>query len=125
MTLLFGACNIKEGEKIFIKLKPEESGIHFSNRITENDTMNIISFEYVYNGGGVALGDFNNDNKVDIYFTGNQVENKLYLNQGLSDSRIVKFKDVTQKANVGGQGKWCTGVSVVDINNDGLLDIYA
>jgi len=81
--------------------------------------MNVLKFEYVNNGGGVALGDFNNDQLVDVYFTGNQVDNKLFLNKG-----DFKFEDVSQKANVEAKGKWCSGVALVDINNDKLLDIY-
>jgi enediyne biosynthesis protein E4 len=106
-------------DTVFTKLPAEETNITFSNRITELDTMNVLTFEYVNNGGGVALGDFNNDKLVDIYFTGNQVDNKLYLNKG-----DFKFDDVSKKANVEAKGKWCSGVAVVDINNDKLLDIY-
>ena len=106
-------------ETVFTKLSAEETNITFSNRITELDTMNVLTFEYVNNGGGVALGDFNNDKLVDVYFTGNQVDNKLYLNKG-----DFKFTDVSKKANVEGKGKWCSGVALVDINNDKLLDIY-
>ncbi|MFD2520804.1 FG-GAP-like repeat-containing protein [Emticicia soli] len=114
----------KKSETVFTKLPSNETGIQFSNRITENDTMNIVAFEYIYNGGGVAIGDFNNDNKVDVYFTGNQVPNRLYLNQGTDENNELKFVDVTKQANVDGEGRWCNGVSVVDINNDNLLDIY-
>ncbi|GAB3516501.1 VCBS repeat-containing protein [Emticicia fontis] len=114
----------KKSDTVFTKLSSDETGIQFSNRITENDTMNIIAFEYVYNGGGVAMGDFNNDNKVDVYFTGNQVSNRLYLNEGVDKNNELKFKDVTADAHVSGEGRWCNGVSVVDINNDNLLDIY-
>ncbi len=73
----------------------------------------------VYNGGGVGIADFNNDGLQDIYFTGNQVSNRLYINKG-----NFKFQDVTAIANAGGGGKWCRGASVIDINNDGLQDIY-
>ncbi|RFS16682.1 VCBS repeat-containing protein [Emticicia sp. C21] len=114
----------KKTDTVFTKLPSDQTGIQFSNRITENDTMNIIAFEYVYNGGGVAMGDFNNDDKVDVYFTGNQVANKLYLNKGTDKNNELKFTDVTTQANVSGEGKWCNGVAVVDINNDNLLDIY-
>ncbi len=106
-------------QDLFTQLSPEETGIEFANRIAENDTMNILSFEYIYNGGGVALGDFNNDNLTDIYFTGNTTSNKLYLNKG-----DFKFEDVTPTAGVSGQGKWSSGVALVDINNDNKLDIY-
>ena len=75
--------------------------------------------EYLYNGGGVAIGDFNNDNRPDIYFTASQVENRLYLNKG-----DFSFEDVTKGAKVTGEGRWCNGAAVVDINNDGLEDIY-
>ncbi len=114
----------KKTDTVFSKLPADETGIQFSNRITENDTMNIVSFEYIYNGGGVAIGDFNADGKPDVYFTGNQVPNKLYLNEGLDAKNKLKFKDVTAEARVSGEGRWCNGVSVVDINNDGLPDIY-
>ena len=106
-------------DTVFTKLPVEETNITFSNRITELDTMNVLTFEYVNNGGGVALGDFNNDKLVDAYFTGNQVDNKLYLNKG-----DFKFEDVSKKSNVEAKGKWCSGVALVDINNDKLLDIY-
>ena len=106
-------------ETVFTRLPAEETNITFSNRITELDTMNVLTFEYVNNGGGVALGDFNNDKLVDVYFTGNQVDNKLYLNKG-----DFKFDDVSKQANVEAKGKWCSGVALVDINNDKLLDIY-
>ncbi|MCE7065720.1 VCBS repeat-containing protein [Dyadobacter sp. CY326] len=116
-VLLFASC--KKELKTFTQLDSDETGIQFSNRIDENDTMNILSFEYVYNGGGVALGDFNNDSLPDVYFTGNSVDNKLYLNKG-----DFKFEDVTQKAGVEAKNKWSTGVALIDINSDNLLDIY-
>jgi hypothetical protein len=123
LILTIFSCS-KKAETVFTKLSSDDTGIQFSNRITENDTMNIVVFEYVYNGGGVAMGDFNNDNKVDVYFTGNQVASKLYLNQGTDKDNELKFTDVTTEAKVGGEGRWCNGVAVVDINNDNLLDIY-
>jgi enediyne biosynthesis protein E4 len=111
-------------DTVFTKLSAEETNITFSNRITELDTMNVLTFEYVNNGGGVALGDFNNDKLIDIYFTGNQVDNKLYLNKGDLNGESLRFEDVSKKANVEAKGKWCSGVALVDINNDKLLDIY-
>ncbi|HEV2832431.1 MAG TPA: VCBS repeat-containing protein, partial [Hanamia sp.] len=81
--------------------------------------MNILNQANIYNGGGVGIGDFNRDGFMDIYFAGNMVSNKLYLNKG-----SMKFEDVTNAAAVSGDGRWCTGVSVVDINADGWPDIY-
>ncbi|WP_375444177.1 FG-GAP-like repeat-containing protein [uncultured Fibrella sp.] len=86
--------------------------------------MNIVDFEYIYNGGGVALGDFDNDGRTDVFFTGNQVANRLYINQTEQGSHNLHFHDVTQEAGVGGNGKWCSGVAMVDINNDGRMDLY-
>ncbi|KAA0989501.1 FG-GAP-like repeat-containing protein [Dyadobacter aurulentus] len=117
LSYLLLAC--KKEVKTFTQLDPDETGITFSNRVSENDTMNILAFEYVYNGGGVALGDFNNDSLTDVYFTGNTVENRLYLNKG-----DFKFEDITKQAGVAPKNKWSTGVALVDINNDNLLDIY-
>jgi hypothetical protein len=120
IVLLLSLSIISCKEKtLFTQLQPEDTGISFSNRIAENDTLNILTFEYIYNGGGVAMGDFNNDNLTDIYFTGNTTQNKLYLNKG-----DFKFEDVTQKAGVTGENRWSSGVALVDINNDKLLDIY-
>ena len=104
---------------LFEQISSSHSGIHFNNQIVENDSINPLDVTNIYNGGGVGVGDFNNDGLLDIYFTGNMVSNKLYLNKG-----DFKFEDVTDKAGVGGMGRWGRGVSVVDINNDGLMDIY-
>jgi len=108
---------------LFTEIDAEDSGITFANRIDENDTLNILTFEYVYNGGGVAMGDFNNDSLVDIYFTANTRPNKLYLNRTQKGEKL-HFEDVTEKANVDGNGRWSSGIALVDINNDNLLDIY-
>ena len=109
----------RKTETLFVQVSSSHSGIHFNNLITENDSVNQLDIENVYNGGGVGIGDFNNDGLPDIYFTGNMVPCKLYLNRG-----NFKFEDVSAIANVEGEGKWCRGVAVVDINNDGLQDIY-
>src|SRR5665647_867218 len=109
----------QQKKTLFKQISSGESGIHFNNKIIENDSLNPIDVTNIYNGGGVGIGDFNNDGLQDIYFTGNVVSNKLYLNKGK-----LKFEDVTKEAGVDGEGRWCRGVSVVDINNDGWMDIY-
>ncbi|HEX3166931.1 MAG TPA: VCBS repeat-containing protein, partial [Chitinophagaceae bacterium] len=116
MSPCFFSCKNKT---LFKQIDPNESGIHFNNLIQDNDTLNILDVENIYNGGGVGVGDFNNDHLQDIYFTGNTVSNKLYLNKG-----NLRFEDVTDSAGVSGSGRWSRGVSVIDINNDGLQDIY-
>ena len=116
-VFLIVSCNKKTA--LFQLISSDHSNIHFNNRIIENDSINPIDLTNIYNGGGVGIGDFNNDGLQDIYFTGNQVSNKLYLNKG-----NFKFDDVTDAANVSGDGKWCRGVAVVDINNDGWQDMY-
>ena len=105
--------------KIFNALTAVNSGIDFSNNLTENDSVNYFNFTYIYMGGGVATGDINNDGLLDIYFTGNQEANKLYLNKG-----NLKFEDISEKAGVAGDNRWYTGVTMTDVNNDGYLDIY-
>jgi enediyne biosynthesis protein E4 len=95
------------GEKpLFVLKKPSQTGIHFANRIVEDARYNILDFEYVYNGGGVAVGDFNQDSLPDLFFTGNQVDNALYLNEG-----DFKFKDISQKAGITAPGQWCSGAA--------------
>jgi enediyne biosynthesis protein E4 len=98
---------------------PQQTGIKFENRLIESPQNNIITYEYFYNGGGVAAGDFNNDGWIDLYFTSNMGENKMYLN-----NKDFTFTDITKSAGVLGRKGWKTGVSVADVNGDGLLDIY-
>ena len=114
--LVVASCGKKT---LFEYVNPAHSGIHFNNQITENDSLNPMDNVNVYNGGGVGIGDFNGDGLPDIYFTGNMVSNKLYLNKG-----NFNFQDITDLAGVGGKGEWCRGVSVIDINNDGRPDLY-
>ncbi|MFT6319654.1 MAG: hypothetical protein ACJAT4_000571, partial [Granulosicoccus sp.] len=110
---------ISESPK-FTLLPPYESKITFANTLTEGSNTNVLMYEYFYNGAGVATGDFNGDDLIDIYFTSNMGENKLYLNQG-----NLQFKDVTFSSGAAGRnGPWKTGVTIVDINGDNLLDIY-
>jgi len=109
----------KESKKIFELLDGIQTGIDFSNNLTYSDDFNVYKYRNFYNGGGVAIGDINNDSLPDVYFTSNQEQNKLYLNLG-----NFQFEDITEKAEVGGTKPWSTGVSMVDINADGHLDIY-
>ena len=104
---------------LFSRVPTAQSGLTFANRITENDTFNILDFEYVYNGGGVGAGDFNGDGLTDLYFTGNTADNRLFLNLG-----NLHFLDVTEQAGVSGRGRWCSGIAVSDVNADGRLDLY-
>ena len=112
--------NSTEAEpKIYTKLSAEETGIDFVNKLYETVKLNYYQFQYLYNGGGVAVGDINNDGLDDIYFSATQFSNKLYLNKG-----GLKFEEIAQPAGVLlGEGIK-TGVSMVDINNDGFMDIY-
>ncbi|MBK6953410.1 MAG: VCBS repeat-containing protein [Crocinitomicaceae bacterium] len=102
----------------FTKVFPEQSGVHFSNDIIETDSVNITMYDYLYNGGGVGVGDFNNDGLQDLFFTGNFADDKLYLNKG-----NFVFEDITLKAGITKNG-WSTGVCIFDINGDGADDIY-
>jgi len=116
-VLLVSACN--KTDTLFELVSSSHSRVHFNNRIIENDSINPLDVVNVYNGGGVGIGDFNNDGLQDIYFTGNMVPNRLYLSKG-----DFRFEDITDKAGVDGMGRWGRGVSIIDINNDGLADIY-
>ncbi|HZE82836.1 MAG TPA: VCBS repeat-containing protein, partial [Puia sp.] len=116
---LLGLFACGKSPTLFEKISSSHSGIDFNNKIVENDSINPLNVVNVYNGGGVGIGDFNNDGFPDIYFTGNMVSCKLYLNKG-----NFTFEDITEKAGVGGLGRWARGVSVIDINNDGLMDLY-
>ncbi|WP_419212041.1 VCBS repeat-containing protein [Maribacter sp. X9] len=126
LLLLMSSCGRKEvenkkttAETLFTLISNEENGIHFINTIEETAAFNILNYYDMYNGGGVAIADVNNDGLQDIYFTSNQQSNKLYLNEG-----NLKFKDATDKAQVNDAEGWTTGVTMIDINNDGWMDIY-
>lgn len=119
LAVAAGCFSCKRNDKLFRLVAAEDSGIDFNNAIRENDTLNPINLVNIYNGGGVGIADFNNDGLQDIYFTGNMVSCKLYLNKG-----EMRFEDATTAAGVGGNGKWCRGVAVVDVNNDGWMDMY-
>lgn len=117
ILLAFFSC---KKETTLFELHPfEDTGIDFTNSITETDSFNILTDEYIFNGGGLAVADFDNNGLPDLFFTGNQVANKLYLNSG-----EFSFKDVTETAGVAAADQWCTGTAVADINGDGWMDIY-
>lgn len=120
----YGCKNIEhksadDTKTLFTLLDQTRTGIDFENRLKNRKGFNIYRYRNFYNGGGVAIGDINNDNLPDIFFTGNQVKNRLYLNKG-----DFRFVDITEKAGIAGTHAWSTGVSMADVNGDGLLDIY-
>ncbi len=119
MLLIIAVYSNGQEIKLFEPVPTKKSGIVFKNAITENEKHNALTHENLYNGGGVATGDINNDGLDDIYFISNMGYNKLYLNQG-----DLKFKEITESAGVGGREGWKTGVTMADINGDGLTDIY-
>ncbi len=121
LSLIFYSCQKESSleSPLFHLLPSAQTGIVFSNTLYEDHQLNIINFEYFYNGAGVAIGDINNDDLQDIFFTGNMVPSKLYLNRG-----NLTFEDITASSGINTDGQWATGVSMIDINQDGFLDIY-
>lgn len=116
-VFLFISC--KKDSTLFELKSPDQTGISFNNEIIESDSFNILTDEYIFNGGGVAVADFDQNGLPDLFFTGNQVPNRLYLNEG-----GFKFKDISEPSGIMASEKWCTGSVIVDINNDGWPDIY-
>ena len=120
---VLGACAVKENEKspitLFNLLPSNQTGINFVNQLDYTEQLNTYTYKNFYSGGGVGLGDFNNDSLIDIFFSGNLVANKLYFNKG-----NLRFEDISASSGLSIEGVWTTGVSIVDINADGLLDIY-
>ncbi|MDZ7936112.1 MAG: VCBS repeat-containing protein [Emticicia sp.] len=119
-ALIFISCEQKN--TLFIKIPESESGLNFINKIEENEKENFINFSYIYNGAGVAVGDINADGLPDLYFTGNQTGDRLFLNKTQKDGKI-KFEDISESAKIK-VGGWSTGVTMADVNADGKLDIY-
>lgn len=121
--LLFSAivfsCNSTDDSKLFSLLDKDDTGIQFKNELFEGEHLNVMNYGYFYNGGGVAVGDINNDGLHDVFFTGNMVKNRLYLNKG-----NFQFENITDKAGVAEKQGWCTGTTMADVNADGKLDIY-
>lgn len=118
ICLITISCS-KKPKTLFQLKHSQNTGVTFNNQIIETDSTNILTEEYIFNGGGVGVGDFNNDEMPDLFFAGNQVPNKLYLNEG-----GFKFKDISLDSGIEANERWNTGVVVVDINGDGWLDIY-
>jgi hypothetical protein len=119
LILIIACCISCTNKKTLFELLPSsQTEIDFINKVEENDTVNVLEYMNIYTGAGVAAGDINNDGLIDLYFSGNQISGKLYLNKG-----NFKFEDITEKAGLL-TNRWCTGVSFVDINQDGFLDIY-
>jgi hypothetical protein len=120
IIFFISACERRHSsDTLFRLIDADDSGLKFKNEVIDREDFNVINQEYIYNGGSVCIADFNNDGFQDIFFTGNMVENKLYLNNG-----DLTFEDVSEKAGIGGANKWKSGAATVDINNDGLMDIY-
>jgi len=111
------ACQRRD--TVFEALSPRATGVDFNNYLEETDELNVLNYTYFYNGGGVAVGDLDNDGRPDIVFTGNMVRNKIFLNKG-----GMAFEDITTRSGIADRQGWCTGVTLVDINSDGWLDIY-
>jgi hypothetical protein len=121
-TLFFVSCQKNQSSKqesIFQVLRKDKTGLDFQNTLRQDSEFNVFNYMYFYNGGGVASGDFNKDGKPDLYFVNNMGPNKMFLNTG-----NMQFKDITEAAGVAGLSGWTSGVSVIDINNDGMLDLY-
>ena len=121
LTVFFAACSSKTTveDPLFDVLESKRTGLNFSNDLTYNKDFNLFKYMYFYNGSGIGAGDFNNDGLIDLFFGSNQHDNKLFLNTG-----GLHFKDATREAAIPENNGWTTGISVIDINNDGLLDIY-
>ena len=118
-SIAFVSCDNSANQNQFTLLSSNDTGVDFTNQLNEDNEINYFTYPYIYMGGGVSVGDINNDDLDDIFFTGNMSKNRLYLNKG-----NLKFEDITDSSGSGGDDRWYTGSTMIDINNDGLLDIY-
>ena len=116
---MHSACSSVQDEPLFTLLSPEETGIAFINTVVEQEGFNVLEYEYFYNGAGVAVGDIDNDGLPDIYFSANMTPDRLFLNRG-----DLQFEDISERAGLQSDAAWTTGVTMVDVNDDGWLDIY-
>ena len=116
ITVAFFSCS--DPQTLFVEVPASKSGIKFNNQLVNSDSLTVLDFEYMFNGAGVALVDINNDGLTDVFFTGNMVSARLFLNKG-----NLQFEDITEKSGIKTEG-WCYGPSIVDINQDGYADIY-
>ena len=119
LLLVLLSCQKKEKDLLFDEMNGRDVGIDFVNRVTDTQELSILDYLYFYNGGGVAVGDINNDGLTDIYLVSNLENNKLYLNKG-----NFQFEDITVSAGVSGSSEWNSGTTMADVNGDGYLDIY-
>ena len=119
LFFLFHLSCTEKSNLLFQEVPSQKSGITFSNDLKESNGNNILDYLYFYNGGGVAVGDINNDSLPDIFFSSNQNKNQLYLNKG-----NLSFENISERAGIGGKSSWNTGAVMGDVNGDGLLDIY-
>lgn len=119
ILITLGVVSCKKEGSLFENPESQKTGVEFTNTLTPTDDLSILDYLYFYNGGGVSIGDINNDGLPDIFFSGNQVKNKLYLNKG-----NLQFEDISTSAGIEGNSSWNTGTTMADINGDGLLDIY-
>ncbi|MBA2762894.1 MAG: VCBS repeat-containing protein, partial [Segetibacter sp.] len=118
LFLMVNSCKNKS-DKLFTLMDKGNTGVNFRNMLHESDEFNVMNYSYFYNGAGVAIGDINNDGLQDLLFTGNMVKNRLFLNKD-----DFKFEDITPKSGIANMEGWCTGATMVDINEDGNIDIY-